>query len=398
MAICSQLQSFPLTNKRIFLRADLNVPLKNKKIVNDFKLKSLQKTINYILEHDGTIILATHIGRPQQYEPNLSTQLLLPWFEKHGYPIVFAKNLDDAYKKSKEAKKQILLLENLRFFPGEKKRNLSFAKQLARLGDFYVNDAFGTLHRTDTSITLVPQQFSPEKRTIGFLVEKELKMLTNLLSDPAQPFVFIIGGGKIADKIPLIQYFLAKVKTILLCPAIVFTFLKSIGKPVGNSLVDNDMLKTCKAILTKAKKEKVSALFPVDFQVAQETIYGQLTVIPANEITSEDVGISIGPKTIDQWESVIKQAGTVFLNGVIGFAGKPATLTGIKALLTTMSKSKGTSIVAGGDSVAVATNLGFSSKIDYLSTGGGATLTYLSGEKLPGLIAIDQNINRADKN
>ncbi len=394
----SRLPSWHIKNKRILLRADLNVPLANKKIINDFRLQSLRDTIDYILAHDGTVILATHIGRPQKYDPSLSTKILLPWFKKHGYPIIFAKNLNDAYQKSKTAKKQIILLENMRFFPGEKKQDPSFAEQLARLGDFYVNDAFGTLHRTDTSITLTAQEFPPENRTIGLLVEKELNMLNKLLHNPAQPFVLIVGGGKVTDKIPLIQNLLDKVETILLCPAIVFTFFKAIGKPVGNSLIDNHMLKICKSILTQAKKQKVSILFPIDFQVAQGSIDGPLTIASADEITPDSIGISIGPKTIAAWEPIIKQAGTIFLNGSIGFTHKPATLTGMGSILDAMSKAPGISIIAGGDSVAAANNLNFAHQIDYLSTGGGVTLAYLSGQKLPGLTIINKNTNIMNKN
>ncbi|MGB8367196.1 MAG: phosphoglycerate kinase, partial [Candidatus Babeliales bacterium] len=369
----------------------------NGKILNDFKLKSLQNTIDYILINGGTIVLATHIGRPQTYDPNLSTKLLVPWFKQHEYSIVFTKDLDDAYQKSKEANKQIILLENMRFFPGEKNKDIFFAKKLARLGDFYVNDAFGTLHCTDTSVTLVPEEFPSKKRTIGFLVEKELKMLNKLLSHPTQHFILIVGGKKIADKIPFIQHLLKKVNTILLCPAIVFTFLQAINKPVGNSLVDDQMFKICKLILTEAKKKKVSILFPLDFQVAKKTIYGPLTIVLADQLMPDDIGISIGPKTIKSWEPVIKQAGTIFFNGCMGFSDRTETLVGMKSLLNVIIKTKGTSIIAGGDSVAVTTNLGFDQQFDYLSTGGGAALAYLSGETLPGLVAINKNINTMDK-
>ena len=386
----SKLPSWNIKNKRIFLRADLNVPLVNKKIANDFRLRSLLPTIDYILEHGGTIILATHIGRPQKYDPNLSTTILLPWFKKHGYNIVFEKNLDNAYQKSKTVDKQIILLENMRFFPAEKKNDSAFAQQLAQLGDFYVNDAFGTLHRADTSVTLAAQEFAPEKRTIGLLIEKELKMLNNLLHNPKKPFVLILGGGKVADKIPIIQNLLDKVDTILLCPAIVFTFLKAIGRPVGNSLVDNHILETCKTILKHVEQQNVSVMFPADFQVAQGNIDGPLAIVSANAITTKDIGISIGPQTMQTWEPIIKQAGTVFFNGSIGFSSKPATLNGMKAILHSMTQSGGTTIIAGGDSVAVTHNLGFFNQIDYLSTGGGATLAYLSGQELPGLTIINQ--------
>ncbi len=384
----SKLPSWNIQNKRIFLRADLNIPLVNNKIANDFRLKSLLPTIDYILEHGGTIILATHIGRPQKYDPNLSTAILLPWFKKHGYDIIFEKNLDNAYQKSKTVDKQIILLENMRFFPAEKKNDSAFAQQLGRLGDFYVNDAFGTLHRTDTSVTLTAQEFTPEKRTIGLLIEKELRILNHLLDNPKKQFVLILGGAKVTDKIPIIQNLLDKVDTILLCPAIVFTFLKAIGRPVGNSLVDNQMLEACKTILKQTEQQNVSVVFPTDFQIAQNNIDGPLAIVSANAITTNDIGISIGPQTIQTWKPIIKQAGTVFLNGSIGFSNRPATLNGMKAILHLMTQSAGTTIIAGGDSVAVTHNLGFVNQIDYLSTGGGATLAHLSGQELPGLTII----------
>jgi len=397
----SKLPSWNIQNKRIFLRADLNVPLVNKKIINDFRLQSLLPTIDYILEHDGTIILATHMGRPEKCDPNFSTAILLPWFKKHGYNIIFEKDLENAYQKSKTADEQIILLENMRFFPGEKRNDSAFAQQLARLGDFYVNDAFGTLHRSDTSVTLTAQKFSPEKRTIGLLIEKELRILNNLLYNPKQPFVLILGGGKVADKIPIIQNLLNKVQTILLCPAIVFTFLKAIGKPVGNSLVDDRMLETCRTILKHTEQQNISVMFPVDFQVVRGNIDGSLAIVSANAITTNDIGISIGPLTMQEWKPIIKQAGTVFFNGSIGFANKSETLNGMKAALHAMTQSAGTTIIAGGDSVAVAHDLGLDNQIDYLSTGGGATLAYLSGQELPGLTIINykqEYANTKDKN
>ena len=215
MNITSQLPTWHLEDKRVLLRADLNIPLVDQTIANDFRLQALLPTLNFLIKHHANVILATHIGQPKDHDPNLSTKILIPWFEQHGYDMVFAENFEHAANIEFKAQ-QIVLLENLRFFPGEKKRNSAFAKQLASLADYYINDAFGTMHRDDASITLVPQEFRPERRTIGFLVEQELNMLNQLIENPEQPFVVILGGGKVADKIPLIQGMLRKTKTILL--------------------------------------------------------------------------------------------------------------------------------------------------------------------------------------
>ncbi len=259
----SHLQTFDLEQQRIFLRADLNVPLSNNTILNDHKLKALLPTIDLIKKKGGKIILATHIGRPRGRDASLSTEHMVPWFTKRGYAVRFEPDLSKVAALSRNHFDEIVLLENLRFFPGEQSDDQAFAHVLFPLADYYVNDAFALLHRHDTSITLLPALFSPQKKTFGLLVEQEFKALNKLKENPPRPFVIVCGGGKVNDKLPLLQAMLATAQTFLLCPAIVFTFMKAQGHRVGKSLVDNSALQAVAAMITKAEKEGVRLVFDV---------------------------------------------------------------------------------------------------------------------------------------
>ncbi|MCK5632458.1 phosphoglycerate kinase [bacterium] len=387
--ITSALHDANLTNQIILVRADLNVPMNKGKITNDYKLNRIIPTLELILKNHGKIILTTHCGRPQNCDPNLSTKNLLSWFKKKGYQIEFAENLETA-KKKRASFSQILLLENLRFFPGELSGQKEFAKKLAALGDYYVNDAFGALHRTDISICLVPTFFSNSKRTIGLLIEQELIHLNKLLQKKKSPYVVLLGGAKIKTKLPLIKNFLEHADIILLCPAVVFTFLKVLGKSVGKSLVDNTLIDTCSKILNIAKEKNTQILFPVDYQIS-DSFDGIPTISNSNEIPQNAVGISIGPKTVSLFADEIKKAQTIFYNGVFGNEKNKDTLQSMKSILTAMKESNAFTIIGGGDTVAVAQKLGFDNSFDFYSTGGGATLAYLAGKKLPGLDVLIQN-------
>ncbi len=390
MKFKSRLPTWNLKDKKVLLRADLNVPLKQKKIIDDAKIQALKPTIDYILGHGGTIVLMTHIGRPTTFDPNLSTQNLVPWFQNHGYSIIFAATPDQAKeKKHSLSGNTIMLLENLRFFPGETTKDRTFAKTLAPLGDYYVNDAFGMLHRDHTSITLLAEEFVPEHRTFGFVIEKELNTLDRIFSRPNRPFVLVIGGKKTTTKIPLLIMLLDKVNTILLCPAIVFTFLKALGKPVGKSLVDENAIDLCITVIEQAKEKKIEIIFPLDYQIADSLTADTFSLTQDSFIPDNAIGISIGPKTIDLFTQTILSAGTIFFNGTVGFLNKSETLEGMHAIFKAMGSSAGTSIIAGGDSVAAAHKFRIAEKIDYISLGGGATLSYLSGEKLPGLVVLN---------
>jgi phosphoglycerate kinase len=389
--IKSPLHTAHLEGMRVLLRADLNVPLSNGSILSDIRLQAIEPTIKLIQKKGGKIILITHIGRPKDQEATLSTKTLLPWFTQRGYSCVFENDLNQAYAKSFHDPKIIVLLENLRFYPGEKQNDPIFAQNLARLADVYVGDAFGNLHRTDCSMIEVPRLFSPQKRMFGLLIEKEINHANQLLNNPVHPFVCIIGGNKIKDKLPLITHLLNKIDTLILCPAIVFTYLKSLQKPVGSSLVDQESFDACKILKQNAQAKNVSIMVPSDYLVSSNGFAGPYSIKKADQLTTGDFGISIGPETQQHFSKIIKESKTSFYNGLMGDLAYPQSLEGIKTIFQAMFESKGYSAIGGGDSTGAAEKLGFAGKISYLSTGGGALIAYLSEEKMP---ALDILINK----
>lgn len=290
----SQLSHFHLNNRRVFVRIDGDVPLENGTILDDSRLKSVLPTLEFIKQKHGKIILATHIDRPTKADPLLSTKILMPWFQDHGFTVTYTPDLNEALEISRTSTANIILLENLRFYKGEQTHDASFAKQLAALGDFYVNEAFGASHRNDTSLTLVPKQFGPEERTIGFTCERELKELMSLKEHAAHPFVFILGGAKVADKLPYVAHLLSHADIMLLCPALVFTFMKAQNQEVGSSLVEDSVLGIAQEIEKSPARTKLQ--FPIDYQVAHKSIRGALSIIPADAFTLNMMGIAAGPK------------------------------------------------------------------------------------------------------
>jgi phosphoglycerate kinase len=386
--LISQLPHWNLTNKRVFLRADLNVPIQHGTIVNDFKLKSIVPTLDLLLKQHAAVVLASHLGRPKGFDPELSTKPLGAWLETHGYQVQFIPYKEhNPFNEVRPAPGNIVLLDNMRFYPGEQTHEMAplFAQQLASLADYYVHDAFALMHRTDTSVTAVPRLFDASHRTIGLLVEKEVNALSKLVHNPEKPFVLIIGGGKVADKIPLLTGMLDRVTHILLCPAIVFTFLKTENRQTGKSLVDNEQIASVKTFMELATKKGVELIFPIDYQVAQGTLNGPLSVTSADNFPIDGVGMSIGPQTAQLFATYITAAKTVFFNGLPGITYRPETLQGAHAIFQAMAQAPGFTVIGGGDSVAAAESLVDVSKISYCSTGGGATLSYLAHKTLPGL-------------
>lgn len=363
----SALLSWNLENARVFLRADLNVPLSNGIIQDDFKLQELIPTLDAILHKKGKIILATHIGRPEYPQSELSTRHLLPWFTHHGYSIEFCENLQDALASSKKDSKTIILLENVRFYPGEKNQDFTYIEHLKKLSDYYVNDAFGTLHRTDASVLSLPELFIPTQRTFGLLIQKELEQAQKI-KNPLRPFCVILGGGKIADKIPFIKALLPKVDHLLLCPGIDGEF---------------------KQFAAEFKSASIES--PQDYLVGKSLTQGPFTLKQANELGPHDFPISIGPETQKKYAGIIARSTTSFYNGLMGSLENPQTLIGVYGIFTAMQTCD-YALVGGGDSTAAARKLGFANKLN-LSTGGGALLAYISGQKLP---ALDILINRAE--
>ena len=375
-----------LKNKNVILRIDGNVPMKNGVILNDYRLQSCLPTLQLLLDKGAHVLLITHIGRPEGPDPHLSTAHLLPWFEQHGFAITFAKE-------SKEAAEQLInhrlvLLENLRFFPGEQNKDRAFAQGIAKLGDYYVDDAFGTLHRSDASITLVPAFFDAQHRSIGLLVEHELATLHILMQKPKRPFHLIVGGGKIVDKLPLITCHLDHIDHLYVGPAISTTFLLAQQKETGTSLVNTLVLPEVKQLMSAIKEKGVRLHLPIDYIVAEKTYDGPLKTIDADKMQPDLCFISIGPKTAKQWGKELQQAQTIVYNGLMGTLKRPETLKNVQTLFEAMRHAPGTCIIGGGDSVAAALEFGIANHNTYLSTGGGATLHYLSGQDLPGIIAL----------
>jgi phosphoglycerate kinase len=389
MMIHTKLDQWAIQNQRILVRADLNVPTMNGTIKSDFRLQSTLPTLDFIIGQNGSIVLATHIGRPKNKDPELSTHILLPWFKERGYNIRFVEDFTQIVHE-KIVPREIILIENLRFFPGEKNGDPFFAKQLAQTAQYYVNDAFGTIHDNDCSVALLPYEFPENRRSIGFLMEKELCALNVLKTNPQHPFVAILGGGKIKDKIPLIHSLLDKVDVILLCPALCFSFLKALSQPIGKSLSNDTLVETCKKIMLQAENNNVKLLFPDDYQIAYDDINGPLVIVPASGFPANAIGISIGPKTVAQFVAEINHAKTIFFNCAMGFADKPETQESSKELIEAMAQSSAKTIIAGGDSVDIALTTKHYSSIDHLSTGGGAALAYLSDALLPGLAAFEE--------
>lgn len=387
VAMKSHILQWHLAHQRVILRIDANVPIDNGIILNDQRLLASIPTINVLLDKGAQVILLTHLGRPQDHEPEFSTKMLLPWFVHAGYDLYVAQSIEEAHQ-ALEQGNQLVLLENMRFFRGELQHDLSFAQQLAALGTYYVDDAFGTLHRTDTSITLLPAQFDLQHKSIGLLVEHELYMLNNIMKHISRSSIAIIGGGKVHDKIPLIEKLLPQLSALLLGPGLCFTFLKAMGEAVGRSFIDTTRIDLCKEIILKAAQLNIPILYPLDYVVAQNGYDGPLDLIDTKQIPMHDVGISIGPKTVQYWSSHIMKAKTIIVNGLMGSLQRPETLTYVQELFKAISLSGATSVIAGGDSVAAAYYFKNAQGMSYLSTGGGATLQYIAGQPLAGLEAL----------
>lgn len=368
MVYHSTLPSWHLEEKRVFLRADLNVPLLHGQIEDDFKLHELIPTLNLLLEKKAKIILATHLGNPDQPQPELSTRYLLPWFVHQGFSIIFCSTLEHAYQESKKDPQTILLLENLRFYPGEKKSDAAFAQELKKLAHYYVNDAFGTLHRKDCSVFALPSLFEPNHKTFGLLIQKELNDAEKLVA-PKHPFCLILGGGKAEDKIPLIKTLLTKINYLLLCPG------------VDRALIQKSS--ELEFIRTTAIKERITIEFPEDYLVGKSLTEGPFVIKKSSELIPQDFAIRIGPETQKKYAALIRKSNTTFYNGLMGTLDNPESLAGVHALFTAMQECD-FALVGGGDSTAAARKLGFEKSL-HLSTGGGSLLAYLSNQKLPAL-------------
>jgi len=382
----SLLPTWSLAGARVLVRADLNVPRSDDgAILDDFRAQALLPTLTTIFKNGGTVTLLAHSGRPHNKDAQLSLKPFIEWFKNQGFSTEFAENLLQARKLTIKKTVQIILVENLRFFPQENACDLAFAKELAQLGTYFIQDAFGALHRESASLSVVHTLFPATHKTIGLLTQKELQLMHLLIENPQKPFVLIVGGSKVATKLPLIHTLLDHVSTILLCPAIAFTFLKSQGLPVGKSLVDDNYLTQALAIMQEAKERKIELVTPIDYVVTKGTTKKPHPISITRNIGKNQMGISIGPETLKLFKEHIASARTLFFNGAPGFAHHPETLEGTRGIFQALQQNHGTKIIGGGDTVALARYFKCRHETGLFSTGGGVILAYLSRRNLPGL-------------
>jgi phosphoglycerate kinase len=389
------IKDLDVQGKRIFLRVDFNVPLDdNQTIRDDTRIKAALPTLNHLLENRAKVVLASHLGRPKgEFNPKFSTKPvaqrlaeLIPQDVRHASDVV-GDEVELMKIQLKES--QVLILENLRFHPGEKSNDLTFAEKLASKIDYYVNDAFGACHRAHASIVGIPQHV--QKSAAGFLVSKEVEYLSQAVLSPKKPYVAILGGAKVSDKIHVIESLLYKAENILIGGAMAYTFFSAQGFDVGRSLVEVDKKELSLSLLDKAKSMGVNFLLPQD-HIAATAIDpdSEARIIQDFPIPSDLMALDIGPQTIEKYKNVIATAKTIFWNGPMGVFEIDRFGRGTEEVAKAVADAEAISIIGGGDSVAAVLKIGVSDKISHISTGGGASLEYIANETLPGLEALTE--------
>lgn len=390
-----KIQDVNLDNKTVVVRVDYNVPLKDGKVDNPKRITATEKTIKYLLGKGCKLVLIAHLGRPKgKVAPEFSLAPVAPEVEKiMGVKVHFASDCvgevaEEAVKNAKNG--EIVLLENLRFHPEEEKNDKEFAKKLAKLGDFFVQEAFGTVHRAHASTSAITE-FLPS--AAGFLIQKEVEFLGGALENPARPFAAIIGGAKVSDKIMVLNNLLDKVDVLIVGGGMAYTFNTALGYNVSNSLLEADKIEEAKSIMAKAKEKGVKLLLPVDNIAAKEFAEGVETVVTDSPNIPEGfMGLDIGPKSIKLFEDALSECKTIFWNGPVGVFEMPTYAKGSFAIAETLVKltEKGAiTIIGGGDSLNVLKKAKISSsKVSHASTGGGASMEFVEGKELPGLTAL----------
>ena len=387
------LEDFNFENKRVLVREDLNVPLdENQNITDDTRIRAALPTLNYLIEKGAKVIIVSHLGRPKgKVNPKFSLAPVVKRLsELLGREVAFAENcIGEAAEKAvaKMQPKDVLLLENVRFHEGEEKNDPEFAKQLASLADIYINDAFGTSHRAHAS-TVGVAEFLPAGA--GFLMQKEIEIMGKALENPERPFVAILGGAKVGDKIGVIKNLLNKVDTLLIGGGMAYTFLKSQGHEIGQSLLEPDKIELAASLLKEAEEKNVKLLLPDDVVVTSKLEEGlPYETVPVTQIPADKMGVDIGEATRKKFAEAIKGAKTVVWNGPMGVFEMKSYAQGTLAVADAMAKSDAVTIIGGGDSAAAVEQLGYAKAMTHISTGGGASLEFLEGKVLPGVAALD---------
>lgn len=379
-----------LKGKKVIVRCDFNVPMKDGAITDDIRIRSAMPTVEYLLENDCAVILMSHMGRPKG-EPKME-YTLKPVAERIeellGKKVTFVSSpvvVDDAVKAAAAELKsgEVMLLENVRFVKGETDNDAEFAKNLASLAEIFVNDAFGTAHRAHSSTAGVADYLPAVS---GFLIEKEIKFLGEAVESPERPFVAIMGGAKVGDKIPVIENLLDKVDTLLIGGGMAYTFFKAMGLEIGKSILDEGSLEIAAQLLKKAEEKGVNMVLPVDsVAIGEFSNDAPSTVCRRGEIPAELEGVDIGPETVALFAEELAKAKTVIWNGPMGVFEMPNFAKGTFAIAEVLAKLDAVTVIGGGDSAAAVEQAGLADKMTHISTGGGASLEYLEGKALPGI-------------
>ena len=384
-----------LKGKKVLCRCDFNVPTKDGKITSDKRIVAALPTIQYLLDQGCAVILCSHMGKPKgEWKPELSLKVVAERLsELLGKEVKMAKDVigEDAKALAANLKGgEVMLLENLRYHKEEEKNDPDFAKELASMAEIYVSDVFGTVHRAHASTAGVAAYLPA---VCGFLIEKEIGIMGKALADPDRPFVAILGGAKVSDKLNVINNLLEKVDTLIIGGGMAYTFLAAKGYGVGQSLLDNEKIDYCKDMMAKAEAKGVKLLLPIDTVVAKEfpnPIDGPIEVctVDSDKIPADMQGLDIGEKTRELFAEAAKSAKTVVWNGPMGVFENPTLAKGTIAVAQALAESEAITIVGGGDSAAACEQLGFADKITHISTGGGASLEFLEGLELPGIACL----------
>lgn len=384
-----------VSGKRVLVRCDFNVPMKDGRITDDIRITSALPTVKYLMDNDARVILMSHMGRPKgEAKPEFSLKPVADRLSQLlGKDVIFAASdavVDENVKKTADAllPGQVMLLENVRYRAEETKNQEPFTGQLASLGEIFVNDAFGTAHRAHCS-TAGLAGYMPS--VSGFLIEKEVKFLGDALENPQRPFVAIMGGAKVGDKIPVIENLIKKVDSLIIGGGMSYTFFKAMGYEIGTSILDEESIGLAKELMEKAEDSGVELLLPVD-TVCSKTFDNESEkgVFDRDKIPADMMGMDIGPKTVELYREAIAKAKTVVWNGPAGVFEMPNFAEGTRAIAEALAASEAVTIIGGGDSAAAVEQFGYADKMTHISTGGGASLEFLEGKELPGIACLEE--------